>query len=70
MNEEIKTCRNCGKPFEPKHHNRKFCSIECKHAKRKENARFRKENGISGVSKIEREKLKEKAKKDKLTILD
>jgi hypothetical protein len=67
---KIKTCLECGKEFISNRSLQKYCSLECQKKKYIEMAKFRKECGIIGLSKIEFERLKEKAKREKLTILD
>ena len=67
---ETKICKECGKEFETKIGNQKFCSLECRNRKHDEIVKLKKEFGISHVSKLEVEKIKEKEKQAKLTILD
>jgi hypothetical protein len=55
-----KKCLACGKPFQKKHPNQRFCSEECKQTREKANVKFRKEYGIHGLSKSEKLRLQQK----------
>jgi len=67
---ETRICKECQKPFQPKNANQIFCCKACQKKKYVEMARFKRENAIYGVSNFDKQKLREKRKREKLTILD
>jgi NAD-dependent SIR2 family protein deacetylase len=67
---KLKICPECRKEFICEHWNQKYCSKACQIKKYVEMARLRKECAIYGMSELEKERLREKAKRDSLTILD